>query len=690
MLRRDLSDLRRTNALDLRKIVQQFAARKLVAKLPRKTKRRWGLRLQVINDFSLRLATFQHDHQFVIDQLSHLIPAGGLEVVVGSSPMALQFDSTRESHRRIYQLPPPGSRVLVLSDLGCLDPSAEAWRAWMRWGRMIVERGCHLQALVPCCESQIVSRLRQVYSIQTWQKASFGVQDDDQRAELLHQLLVLASPAVRVEPGLLRELRLLIPGAGDASLEADFWNHPWLSSNHYRAATIDFRKANDVLRPEFERLDRKLRKEALKRIREWRFKLRGSPEIWFEEVLGLEPDSRKLVPRRDVQDAFAFVRCMDSQRRDVGSTIHSAVEAHACRLTQRIPDAALSDPVVGQMLRVAKRELHPDDQDVAVGTDPREIPSGQDRQYTLSVADGEIIIAPNIADDRSISILTSAATIQSSNEYFVVEAVVNRAQDERAFWKDGAKPDFVSDFGTDQYGAWFEFQVSDERRERSVTQRMRWIPAGSFMMGSPPKEEGPQHRMTLNHGYWMADTPCTQAFWKAITGENPSQFEGSERPVENVAWDDTTAFVAKLASALPGLVPRLPTEAEWEHSCRAGSVTPFCFGVELSAQQANIENKIGSTTDVRSYPANAWGIYDVHGNVWEWCGDWYGEYSKKSQTDPTGPKSGSERVMRGGGWIDGAASVRSACRSAVDPGLRSGDLGFRLLSSAGSSSVGSS
>ena len=137
----------------------------------------------------------------------------------------------------------------------------------------------------------------------------------------------------------------------------------------------------------------------------------------------------------------------------------------------------------------------------------------------------------------------------------------------------------------------------------------------------------------------------------------------------------------------------MPSEAQWEYACRAGTSTPFSFGETIRTDQANFDGRFpygdapaeqirSETVVVKSLPANAWGLYEMHGNVWEWCADWYGAYSKERQVDPTGNKSGSCRVVRGGSWISDAASVRSACRSAFVPGFRYENLGFRLLSSA--------
>ena len=239
--------------------------------------------------------------------------------------------------------------------------------------------------------------------------------------------------------------------------------------------------------------------------------------------------------------------------------------------------------------------------------------------------------------------------------------------------------------------------------KNSIGMEFANIPAGKFLMGSPAteKERSPnetQHEVTLTQGFRMGVHEVTQAQYEQVMGKNPSHFKGATLPVETVSYDDALAFCQKLsdlpAEKAAGRKYRLPTEAEWEYCCRAGTSTPLHFGNELNGTQANCDgnNPYGTTkkgpylektSPVGSYPANAWGLYDMHGNVWEWCQDWYGDYPKQSVTDPRGPEVGSDCVFRGGGWSDGAANCRSAVRYWGVPSLRDG-FGFRLaLSSSG-------
>ena len=262
------------------------------------------------------------------------------------------------------------------------------------------------------------------------------------------------------------------------------------------------------------------------------------------------------------------------------------------------------------------------------------------------------------------------------------------------------------------------------------------IPAGSFLMGSPKDEpdrfddEGPQHEVTLG-AFWMAQTPTTQAQWRTVAGwpkverdldPDPAMFKGANHPVEQVNWYDAMEFCRRL-SQRTGQRYGLPSEAQWEYACRAGSSTPFCFGDTLTPEQANCNDS--ETVEVASHPANAWGLHDMHGNVWEWCADhWHNDYegapndgsawedcslgesegccaagrgttSPGSAARPTATTStrtsasstsvsasvasdDKSRLLRGGSWGNDPGDCRSACRLDDRPGGRGYSIGFRV------------
>ena len=235
----------------------------------------------------------------------------------------------------------------------------------------------------------------------------------------------------------------------------------------------------------------------------------------------------------------------------------------------------------------------------------------------------------------------------------------------------------------------------------SIGMKLVLIPKGTFMMGSPESEKGrkeneTQHKVTISKDYYLGVYEVTQAQYEKVMGKNPSSFQGAkvgnenaDLPVENVSWDDTVEFCKKL-SDLPeekkaGRLYRLPTEAEWEYACRAGSKTAYAFDDEeglLPEYGWFKRNSSDRTHTVGLLEPNAWGLYDMHGNVWECCSDRYGDYPKGAVSDPSGPKVGSYRVYRGGSCYGVAADCRSANRNRRVPSDRDSNDGFRLALSS--------
>ncbi len=275
----------------------------------------------------------------------------------------------------------------------------------------------------------------------------------------------------------------------------------------------------------------------------------------------------------------------------------------------------------------------------------------------------------------------------------------------------GCPPEWASEWGQDRHGVFVAFTLGE------ITQRLRWIPPGRFLMGSPEGEpgrnedEGPQHPIFITKGFWLFDTPCTQALWRAVMGENPSRFKSPQRPVERVSWEDVQGFMRRINERIPGLGLVLPNEAQWEHACRAGTDTALYTGpIEiLGANNAPVLDPIAwyagnsgvgfemeeghdsSSWSEMQYPnprsgthsvgekqPNPWGLYDMIGNVWEWCVDGWREYGEDYAIDPVGAlRTGAARMIRGGSWGSVARNCRSACRGGLRPDDRDLYLGFR-------------
>ena len=276
----------------------------------------------------------------------------------------------------------------------------------------------------------------------------------------------------------------------------------------------------------------------------------------------------------------------------------------------------------------------------------------------------------------------------------------------------GNPPAWADEWGQDEYGVFVAFTLG------AVTQHLRWIPPGRFLMGSPEGEpgryndEGPQHAVFITRGFWLADTPCTQALWETVMNDNPSRFKSPRRPVEQVSWDQVQTFLQTINAKIPGLDLCLPNEAQWEHACRARTDTAlYSGGIEILGQynapaldpiawyggnsgvgydleegsdssswpQMQYPNPKSGTREVGKKQPNPWGLHDMLGNVWEWCADGMRTYSADMVIDdPLGPvETGAGRVLRGGSWDDYARSCRSASRYYDRPDGQSIYAGFR-------------
>lgn len=265
-------------------------------------------------------------------------------------------------------------------------------------------------------------------------------------------------------------------------------------------------------------------------------------------------------------------------------------------------------------------------------------------------------------------------------------------------------PEWACAWGDDRHGLWADAEL--EIFDTLLVQRMRWIAAGTFLMGSPPgeigrgRDEGPQHQVTISQGFWLADGACTQTWWQALMGANPSKFHldnrgGPLHPLDRVGWDGIQEFLKKLENYWTSCRATLPTEAEWEYACRAGSRTPFSFGATITPAHVNSyggypydagdkgENRT-RTVAVKALPPNPWGLYQMHGNVQEWCADRKRDYGADAVVDPglqealaAAPADEDAGVLRGGGWRNSAQAARSACR--VAPDRFGGNSGFRFV-----------
>ncbi len=277
--------------------------------------------------------------------------------------------------------------------------------------------------------------------------------------------------------------------------------------------------------------------------------------------------------------------------------------------------------------------------------------------------------------------------------------------DTRKRWQLRPPPQFPApwavEWGADEYGLWQTFSV------KGIPLKMRYIPPGQFLMGSSKGvldryHDELQHTVVITGGFWLAETTVTQELWQVVMKYNPSSFNPKtnalvkeisehELPVENVNWHECFLFLEKLNNLIPNITFTFPTEAQWEYSCRAGTQSLFNNGDTINRLQANFDDHLllsssmdGNGSDrtfpVKSFSPNAWGLYQMHGNLWEWCTDGLRDYpSLKSEPvyDPIGPSSDQSVVVRGGAWISNARRIRSASRNKLSRDYDRADVGLR-------------
>ena len=335
----------------------------------------------------------------------------------------------------------------------------------------------------------------------------------------------------------------------------------------------------------------------------------------------------------------------------------AVIEAKAAAAT----DAISKEAIQGESAAITEELVRLRDADAAA-FEPREWKSAETRKVTAAYAAELKAAKMKYGQDltrarQTIIARKAAATDSAAKEALQTEIAL--IEGEQARLKVGVPAAKELDIGG------------------GVTMKVVRIPAGKFMMG----EGETQHEVTLSKPFYMGVTEVTQAQYAAIMGTNPSHFKGATNPVEMVSWNDATEFCKKLSERTRQAV-RLPTEAEWEYACRAGTATAFSFGDADSAlgDYAWHDANSGSTTHpVGQKKPNVWGLFDMHGNVWEWCADWFGDYPNGAVTDPKGPVSGIRRVLRGGSWGNAPSICRSAYRGSYTPGLRNLRCGFRVV-----------
>lgn len=695
--------------LDIEAMVAAVSRGRYLTHLPRQAQRRFNQTVHFLTDRAIRLTPYWRDH----DLLQRLL-LQGLPQHKGDYAVLPEGSTEPRQHTPMgladWSIPEPGSALVIFSDLGALERYGDAAaQVWLQIGERLHRQQCHALVVLPCHPDDCDPRLRQWFKCVPWQmSSSISQQEASPWAQPIERLLTVLAPAIRIEPSLLRQMRLSMAQFGsewqwDARVEAGVWQDPALPERHSRAASWKVDSRQDYLQ-KFAQLDAGQQTAALEVIKTWRTGL--SEQIWFEELTSLDAKARQLPSlQADIQAANAYYQQL-SQSCVSPTCLDEALREWLQRSLKRLPPTALTDEVLGQSLQHLQYQVFEGQR--LQGINPQQLPQSDLPVQQLELAQqGQCLylrpfnplaarplgfsplawlrlrrpfVQVLLGAGQALPLTLDKPLALPSGEPFEVISDY-----ERLYFASWQRPAWADVLGRDQYGLFMDLVF------KNIPQRFRYIPPQTFLMGSPEDEEGrisneTQHSVTLTQGYWLADTTVTQALWQAVMGKNPSHFQGEQLPVEQVSWEDAHAFIQALSQAFPALIIRLPTEAEWECACRAGTTTAFAFGgkAELNLGRVNYsgtwdEWDVGSETEpVKSYPPNAWGLYEMHGNVWEWCEDWYAsDYGAEPQADPRGAGSG-DRVLRGGSWYDDGQNLRSAFRSNYTPDYRSRIIGFRL------------
>ena len=731
-LRRRATHLKVSRTLDAEKAVDQISRGKRLERLPRQQRRSWGNRVQIICDHSVRLTPYWSDQLEIIAQLGQWFPREGIEYAFIKEGLERPVLEGRGGALKAYQWPLPGSLVIALTDLGVLDQGAEMPCArWRQLGTELRRQGCRPVALVPGCGHKC------------WQAAGKSWRviplEDSKSAlplsEAVEEVLTLCAFATRLQPGFLRAIRTLL--GADAVVESLVWQHPMLTSPNLFGAPVDVEMAQERQRlwPEAGSQITARWNHALALQSHWRNGY--SEELWAAEITAMPNWVQKAATTTaELTRAKHIIRQFEAF-----STYPASSPGLASWVRWYLP-ISRSDPELDAAITRLYQRFSQDPQSPPRGYQPQFVDDPVPRKISflavVQVADRLAFLPFNEIDETHGSRRahdSQLAVIRSRNGHIKIsppdslpgsaqladcsdfsqkvsvhwpayEQFILHSDTEKIHLEPFIKPAWANAIGRDQYGLWASFKLVSQQKG-VVEQKLRWITPGRFLMGSREEEpgrwddEGPQHEVVLTRGYWLFDTPVTQALYEAVTGENPSEFKSAQRPVEQVSWNDAMKFIQKINNLVPDLRLSLPTEAQWEYACRAGTTDATYAGpMEISGEnnapvlddiawydgnsgvdfdlekgydnsdwkEKQYEHQQAGTREVRGKQANPWGLYDMLGDVWEWCEDGPREYASKPVTDPVGPaEEAADRVLRGGSWGDFAQIVRCACRFANHP-----------------------
>lgn len=677
---------RSTRRVDVERLVHDLSQARLPETVPRQIRKVWGESLHLVMDRSPRLVPYWKDQSQAWRDLKRLYPESGLRVTVRregevpellpSCPVTIALtdfgvlrpdDVIRYGDEHSAAFESGGSSHSSLSRdraevSATLDPEVGLW---LSYGRRLRREGILPVALLPCSLREIPDELTSVWQAIPWEPGTDEVPSESRDATV-RRILCLLSYLTRVDPVLIRFVRRLLPECRhDPGVESLVWQSDLFESRPFEGAAFDRERAN-ALETVRLREPADIRRD-IARAHKW--VRRGLfPGVRWWELLGMECEiDDRVVEEAEWQTAVSWFR---QSRRQIQQAM---LQTHGADLQTFWFQDALTQLTEQAMQRSSlAAELHefyaqinafqPNVSPLPTMT-PQQMGGSDNPLRTLhcGIAGRHIVVCTEISELQA----SPVGMLSTRNGQLKLSWA-----DEPVFW-DGPQPTWARRWGHDRFGAYAEFEVS------GVIQRMRWIDPGSILMGSTADEDGhlscdgPQHEATVSRGFWIFDTPCTQSLWQAVTGKNPAHFDGKDRPVERVSWNDVNDFIRQLNEQSPGLALTLPPEKEWEFACRAGTSGPrYADSIDDVAWFA--DNSGSETHPVQQKQPNAWGLYDMLGNVLEWCvDDWRADYEADHDS--------ATRVIRGGSWNYSARFVRAACRLWITPDYRLDYLGFRCV-----------
>ena len=718
-LRHSLSEERR-HGVDLAALMRSLARAHLPPQLPQRRDRRWVNDVLVIWDTSVRLTPYQADFEMIVSEVGARHGGVGLRLWRLHGQPEAGFDC-REVHS--------AGLVLVLSDLGNLavDEGLRAgWRrvlhacraqgarvvAWLPHGERLVDREAAELGTMHCLVSRSVRRGPVRHGA-----ATAAIRGERQRlAGLRETLLVRAAVCLQLEVALLRRLRKTDAALqAEPGVEAMAWNHqPVVRTSLVSRALAPEHAAG--YRKQFSMLSAEIQGEVLREVTEvhsregrstemvetmiWQTYARSEAVTTHETaVLAARQWCRNLAAKLQLDAHRGETRSAD---REFAADI-AARTAHDVRFVeeqsewfdsvwavsglQRVPDGMSAERAFMARQKAKAEDSRPSTNyrpvlrrgEIWLAEMPV-VPFTQLRPVGPAWPMAEAVVTDSSGRIERLSLGSALVRVVSRKP--VLHQVTLRSELGRLTWTNMERPGWANAWGRDRFGLYADLEIGTQ------IQRLRYIEPGTFLMGSPDSEpdrdddEGPQHQVTLTEGYWLADTTCTQALWQAVMGNNPSHFKGApDLPVESVSWGDVQQFLTKLNGLLPSdCEAALPMEAQWEYACRAGTKTPYWFGEAISAEQAHFDQPwySGQTVPVKARPANGWGLYQMHGNVWEWCEGRKREYSADPVETPPDGQDKNSRALRGGSWLYEAWVARSASRNGRHSVSRDQYFGFRF------------